>query len=75
MKSLLALIIAFFIIGFYIGIIFLSVKFIWPLIPGWGQGLGYIILSILLIGSPIICYLPYAKRKKAEQLKIKDKQE
>mgnify|MGYP001548925609 CR=1 FL=1 len=69
MKSLLALLLAFGIIGFYFYLIYLLAKVVWPLLPNWGQGIGFVGLAALLIGAPIICFAPIARKRYSHGIK------
>lgn len=74
-KVIIAFAFALGIVFFYGFTIYYLVTTVWPSLPDWGKSIGYVIIAILVISSPIMCYLPKAikqlaeKRKKREQNK------
>ncbi len=68
-KIIFAFVLAIGIVFFYAFVIYYLVTIIWPILPGWGKSIGYVIIAILVISSPIMCYLPKARRQLAEKRK------
>lgn len=64
MKALIALVIAISIVGFYVAIFYLIINVLWPILPEWVHGMALIGIGVFLVGSPIFCFLPWAKRRR-----------
>ena len=68
-KASFAFILALGIVFFYGFIIYYLINVIWPELPDWGKAIGYVLLAILVISSPIMWYLPRARKQLAEKRK------
>ncbi len=68
-KTALAFILALGIVLFYGFIIYYLIVIAWPKLPDWGKAIGYIALAIFVISSPIMWYLPRARKQLAEKRK------
>lgn len=68
-KTIFAFVLAIGIVFFYAFLIYYLVTAIWPTLPRWGKSIGYVIIAILVISSPIMCYLPKAIKQLAEKRK------
>ena len=68
-KNVLAFVLALGIVLFYGFIIYYLIDVVWPILPGWGKAIGYVLLAILVISSPIMWYLPKARKQLAEKRK------
>ncbi len=68
-KIVFAFVLAISIVFFYAFVIYYLVTTIWPILPGWGRSIGYVVIAILVISSPIMCYLPKARKQLAEKRK------
>ncbi len=68
-KIIFAFVLAMGIVFFYAFVIYYLVTAIWPILPGWGKSIGYVVIAILAISSPIMCYLPKARKQLAEKRK------
>ncbi|THB69153.1 MAG: hypothetical protein D6B28_11960 [Gammaproteobacteria bacterium] len=68
-KVVFSFILALGIVLFYGFIIYYLIDVVWPGLPDWGKAIGYILLAVLVISSPIMWYLPRARKQLAEKRK------
>lgn len=74
-KIVFAFALALGIVFFYGFIIYYLIVIVWPKLPNWGKAIGYVALAILIISSPIMWYLPRARKQLAEKRKKRKEQQ
>ncbi len=65
MRLLIAVIVAAVFVGLYVFALYAFATWIWPLLPDWAMLIAFVILAVLVVGSPIMALRYYGQVRSA----------